>query len=140
MSDIVVFHSDSHALTFTDKKGSERAISAEGALFKGGAALAALKDAAIDSAIAKAANGRYRAASDILCAAFPSVGKAAENLIGAPWANKSTMCTLLSAIRRAEEPARGWTKRQVVARMLASALGNIPALKVEAAEPVTIEA
>ena len=132
MSQVTVFHADTSALAYTDKKGTECAITPEGALFKGGAALAALKDAAVESALAKAVNGRYRAASDILVAAFPSIGKAAEKLIGTPWANKSTMGTLINAVRRAEPGKSGeFSKKQTEARMLCAVLQQLPAFKVE---------
>ena len=122
---VVVFASDAGAITFGDKKGVLHSISAEGALFKGGTALAALKDAATDSAITKALNGRYRAASDILCAAFPSIGKAAEKLIGAPHANKSSFITLMNAVGRAEPSgAKGFSKRQTEARMMLNAIAS----------------
>jgi hypothetical protein len=122
----------SAVVDYFDKKGTGHAITAEGALFKGGAALAALKDAALDAALGKAVNGRYRAASDVLCAAFPSIGKAAEKLIGLPWANKSTMGTLVNAVLRAEPGKSGeFTKKQTEARMLANALSRLPAFKVE---------
>ena len=120
MSNITVFHADTQALTFTDKKGALHAITAEGAVFKGGAALAQLKCHAVDSALTKAVGGRYRAASDILCAAFPSIGKAAEKLIGTPWANKSSFLTLVNAVLRAEpKEGKGWSTKQAEARMLA---------------------
>jgi hypothetical protein len=134
---------DSSALVnYEDKKGALHAITAEGALFKGGAALSALKDAALDAALGKAVNGRYRAASDVLCAAFPSIGRAAEKLIGLPWANKSTMATLVNAVQRAEPGKSGeFSRKQTEARMLCNALVQLPAFKMEhAAEVVENEA
>mgnify|MGYP000028181142 FL=1 len=122
MSNITVFAADVHALTFTDKKGALHTITAEGAVFKGGAALAQLKIHAVDSALTKAVGGRYRAASDVLCAAFPAIGKAAEKLIGTPWANKSSFLTLVNAVLRAEpKEGKGWNTKQAEARMLAHA-------------------
>ena len=131
-STVVVFAAENtHAITFTDKKGNLNNITAEGALFKGGAALTALKDAALDSAFAKAKAGRYRAASDVLCTAFPSVGKAAEKLIGTPWENKSTMGTLINAVMRAEPGKTGdFSAKQHKARALASTLMQLPAFAV----------
>lgn len=139
-STIVVFATENvNAITFTDKKGNLNNVTAEGALFKGGAALAALKDAAIDSAFAKAKAGRFRAASDVLCAAFPSVGKAAEKLIGTPWENKSTMGTLVNAVMRAEPGKSGqFNAKQDKARELARAMLQLPAFKVDVA-PVVVE-
>lgn len=139
---VAIFNNaDVGGLAYFDKKGTGHSITAEGALFKGGAALAALKDAAITAALAKAVNGRYMAASDILCAAFPSVGKAAEKLIGTPWANKSTMGTLVNAVQRAEPGKSGeYSRKQTEARMLANALLQLPAFKVETAGEVVGEA
>ena len=138
---IAVFNNaDAGALTFADKKGTLHSITAEGALFKGGAALAALKDAALEAALLKATNGRYRAAADVLCAAFPSIGKAADKLIGTVWANKSTMGTLINAVLRAEPGKSGeFSKKQAEARMLAQALTHLPAFKVEAEKSEVIE-
>lgn len=139
---IAVFsNADAGAVAFFDKKGNGHTITAEGALFKGGAALAALKDAAMEAALHKAQSGRFRPASDILCAAFPSVGKAAEKLIGTPWSNKSTMATLIGAVLRAEGGKNGYSKKQAEARMLARALCSLPAFaEVAAAEKETIDA
>lgn len=136
---VALFSHEGAALTFFDKKGAGHTITAEGALYKGGAALTALKDAALESALIKAGNGRYRPASDILCAAFPAIGKAAEKLIGAPWANKSTMATLIAAVRRAEPGKNGFTKKQGEARMLVGALLKLPAF-AETVEAETVEA
>lgn len=131
MSNVTVFTTEQTALTFTDKKGALHAITAEGACFKGGAAFTALKDLAMESALHKAVNGRYRAASDILCAAFPSIGKAAEKLIGTPWANKSTMGTLINAVMHAEPGKSGdYSAKQHKARALASTLMQLPAFAV----------
>jgi hypothetical protein len=139
-SAIAIFNNaDAGALTFSDKKGNLHSITAEGALFKGGAALSALKDAALEGALLKAGNGKYRAASDVLCAAFPSIGKAAEKLIGTPWANKSSMATLIGAVLRAEPGKNGWTKKQADARLLVSALSQLPAFKVAASQGEVIE-
>jgi hypothetical protein len=136
---VVVFAAESSALTFTDKKGNLHAITAEGALFKGGEAIKALKDLALESALSKATNGRYRAASDVICTAFPSIGKAAEKLIGTPWANKSTMGTVLEAVRRLDAPAKGWSEKQSKARMLVAAMLNLPAFKPESAPADVID-
>lgn len=126
-------------VTFSDKKGNLHGITAEGALFKGGAALAALKDAALEGALMKAGNGRYRAAADILAAAFPSIGKAADKLIGTTWANKSSMGALINACLRAEPGKNGYSKKQAEARMLANALMHLPAFAPAAAEKDVIE-
>lgn len=134
---ITVFNNDNAIVSFNDKKGKSYELSAEGALFKGGAALRALKDVAMLAAYTKAESGRYRSAADILCASFPSVGKAVDKVIGTPWSSKTTMSTLITAIERAEEPAKGWSKKQLEGRAFISALRNLPAFK---AEQVTINA
>lgn len=124
MSNVVIFTTESVALTFTDKKGSMHAITAEGACFKGGAAMAALKDHALESALIKATSGRYRAAADILAAAFPSIAKAGEKFTGtALWANKASFVTFVTAILTAtpKDEAKGWSAKQSSARMLCNA-------------------
>lgn len=137
MSQITVFHNDNSIVAFNDKKGIAHEVSAEGALFKGGVALRALKDVAMKAAYHKAESGRYRSASDILCASFPSVGKAVERVIGTPWDNKSSMTTLLTALERIDEPTKGWSKKQLEGRAFLNALRTLPAFK---SEQVTIDA
>ena len=137
MSNITVFSNDNAIVSYNDKKGANHQLSAEGALFKGGAALRALKDVAMLSAHSKAEAGRYRSASDILAGAFPTVARSVDNVVGTPWANKSTMGTFLMALDRAKEPAKGWSKKQVEARAFISALRQLPAF---ASEQVTINA
>lgn len=146
MNQVTVFAAESTALTFTDKKGNLHGITAEGALFKGGAALAALKEAGLESAVAKAVGGRYRAASDILVAAFPKAGKAFHGVWGAataPHANKTTMQGLLAAVETAiwETAAadKKLTKRQDAAAAVAEVLRKIPALATETAPVVVVE-
>jgi len=134
---ITVFVNDNSIVSFSDKKGKAHQLSAEGALFKGGAALRALKDVAMQAAFSKAEAGRYRSAADILCASFPSVGKAVDKVIGTPWASKTTMSTLITAIDRADEPAKGWSKKQLEGRAFISALRTLPAFK---ADQVTVDA
>jgi hypothetical protein len=134
---ITVFVNDNSIVSFSDKKGKAHQLSAEGALFKGGAALRALKDVAMQAAFSKAEAGRYRSAADILCASFPSVGKAVDKVIGTPWASKTTMSTLITAVERADEPAKGWSKKQLEGRAFISALRTLPAFK---ADQVTVDA
>ncbi len=119
-----VFAVDSFALTYTDKKGAMHGISAEGACFKGGAALLALKDHALDSALTKACAGRYRPAADILAAAFPSIAKAGEKYTGQPlWANKAAFTTFADAVLAAQvkDSTKGFNAKQQAARMLCQA-------------------
>jgi hypothetical protein len=79
---VTIFSNDSAVVNFANKKGDQFTISTEGALFKGGQALKALKDAALMSAKHKAEAGRYRAAADILGAAFPSLTKTFDKFVG----------------------------------------------------------
>lgn len=138
MNAIAIF-AESTAIAFADKKGNRHELSAEGALFKGGAALAALKSATMRAAGNKAANGKYRAAADILTAAYPSLAKDFDKIVGTPWANKSSMASFLGAIERAEPGKNGYTAKQLQARDFVRALRTIPALASETAA-VTIEA
>lgn len=142
---VTIFAADSVSLTFTDKKGAVHATSAEGALFKGGAALAALKDRVLMEAGNKAAQGKYRAAADILATAFGSTAKAFDKVVGTPWANKAAMGSYLNAIERAvserQNAGKALTAKQVQAVAFVKALRTIPSLAAEAVEaPVTIEA
>lgn len=139
MSNVSVFAPSACVVVYTNKKGDVLSISPEGALFKGGAAIASLKDAALESAMSKAVNGRYQAAADVLEVAFPAVAKAVWSLIGAPSANKASFLTLIGGIERADEPKKGWSKKQLAARALLRGLRTIPALAKEEAG-VVIEA
>lgn len=129
MSNVTIFNAEStNVLLYTDAKGRSLSISAEGAIIKGGKTLMGmLKDAALESALTKAANGKYRAAADILSVAFPKVGKAAESLLGNVWANKTNMATLVAGALRAEAGSKGYTANQLKARALAQALRQLPA-------------
>jgi hypothetical protein len=112
---VAIFADNAHAVSFADKKGNTFAISPEGALFKGGAALASLKDMVLESAGSKALNGKYRAAADILATAFPAHTKGFEKFVGTAWANKSSFTSYLNSIEGATMPKNGYTKRQLVA-------------------------
>jgi hypothetical protein len=143
MTQVTVFAPESSALIiYVDKKsGNDKSLSAEGALFKGGAALAALKDSAIDSAFTKARNGKYRAAAEIIGVAFPRVQKACNTLLGDAFTNKTSMKSFLAGVELAEEPAKGWSAKQVNAKLLVNSLRNIPSLaKDEVAEQLTVDA
>lgn len=140
MSNVALI-TQSGLVQFTDKKGAAHEITAEGALHRGGAALAALKDAALDLALSKAHNGKYRAAFDILSGAFPSQFKAYTKLFKAtPWANKTEFASFIGAMENAEPGKNGWTKKQNEARHLLSALRGIPAFARAADEAVTVDA
>lgn len=134
---ITVFNDASATVVFTTKKGDVRATSPEGALFIGGLALASLKDAALESAVIKASQGRYQAAADILGAAFPKVLKACVVVLGSVSQNKTKFGEFLGAIERTQEPEKGWSKKQDTALAVLRNLRRIPALAVEA---VVVEA
>lgn len=141
MNDISVISADSHStVIYMDKKERRFELSAEAALFKGGAALKALKDVALQVAGNKAANGRYRAAADILAVAFPKEHKAFVGFLNCePWANASKMCLFVEKCEVAKPGKSGWSAKQLSARALMSAMRDaIPALKSDA--PHTIEA
>ena len=126
---VAIFANDSAVVSYSNKKGDQFAISTEGALFKGGAALRSLKDAAMLSAHHKAESGRYRAAADILGAAFPTMTKAFDKFVGAPaWNTKLTMGLYLDKLEAIDTPAKGWSKKQVEARAFIQALRTVPAL------------
>lgn len=128
---ITIFSNDSAVVSYTNKKGDNFTTSVEGALFKGGQALNGLKDAAMLSAFHKAENGKYRAASDILTAAFPSMGKAFEKFMGLEtWASKTTMGLYLDKLEamRPTNEVKGFTAKQVKAREFIGQLRTIKAL------------
>jgi hypothetical protein len=128
---VSIFSADNTAITYHNKKGDAFNISTEGALFKGGQAIAALKDAAMLSAYHKAEAGRYRAASDIVSAAFPSMAKAFEKFIGVePWSSKTTMSLFLDKVEamRPTNEVKGFTKKQNDAKLFINQLRSIKAL------------
>lgn len=126
---IAIFSNDTAVVNFANKKGDQFTISTEGALFKGGAALRSLKDAAMLSAHHKAESGRYRAAADVLGAAFPTMTKAFDKFVGSPaWSTKLTMALYLDKLESLDTPNKGWSKKQVEARAFIQALRTVPAL------------
>ncbi len=141
MSQVTVFSPDQTAVTFTDKKGSLHAITAEGAVWKGGAALASLKEVALDSALTKAMGGRYRAAADVLEAAFPKAAKAAAMVNGTDpaWKDKACMGVLLRAVaNQSPREGKSFSVKQDKALDLLRALNRLPTFEVRTVE--TIEA
>jgi hypothetical protein len=142
MNNIAIFNSENtRVINYSDNKGRALSISAEGAIHKGGKTLMSLmKDAATESAFNKAANGKYRAAADILTVGFPSIGKSAEKLLGTVWANKTNMATIIHAVLRAEPGEKGFNTKQINARGLASELLTLPAFAVKAEEGEVIDA
>lgn len=135
---IAIFADNAHAVSFNDKKGNTFAISPEGALFKGGAALASLKDMVLESAGSKALNGKYRAAADILATAFPAHTKGFEKFVGTSWANKTNFTAYLNSIEVATMPKNGYTKRQLVALDFIRALRASGVVVKEAAVSVDV--
>lgn len=137
---IAIFSNDTAVVSYSNKKGDQFAISTEGALFKGGAALRSLKDAAMLSAHHKAESGRYRAAADILGAAFPTMTKAFDKFVGSPaWSTKLSMALYLDKLENIDTPNKGWSKKQVEARAFIQALRTVPAL-ANTGSSFTIEA
>lgn len=126
-------------VAYATKSGAVCTLSLEGAVHKGGAALAALKDVTAQSAVAKAANGRYGPAADILAVAFPAIDKAVRALHGIPSLNAENFRALLSGIERAPEPKKGFSKKQVAAKGMVAELRAIKAL-APAKDSNTVEA
>lgn len=138
---IAIFSADTAIVSYQNKKGDNFAISPEGALFKGGIALRALKDTAMLSAANKAEAGRYRAAADILGAAFPSMAKAFEKFIGLPtWQSKTTMALYLDKLEAIAEPIKGFNKKQLEAKAFINALRQIKALERATDNAFVVEA
>jgi hypothetical protein len=138
---ITIFSADNSVVSYENKKGDQFSISTEGALFKGGIALRALKDTAMLSAANKAEAGRYRAAADILGAAFPSMAKAFEKFIGLPtWQSKTTMALYLDKLEAIAEPQKGFNKKQLEAKAFINALRQIKALERATDNAFVVEA
>lgn len=138
---VTIFSADTAVVSYENKKGDQFTISTEGALFKGGIALRALKDTAMLSAAHKAENGKYRASADILGAAFPSLTKAFDKFIGLPtWQSKTTMGLYLDKLEALEVPAKGWNKKQLEAKAFINALRQIKSLERAADNAFVVEA
>lgn len=140
---ITLFSADNSVVSFENKKGDQFSVTPEGALFKGGAALRAYKDMAKSSAFHKAENGKYRAASDILTAAFPAMGKAFEKFIGLPtWQSKTTMALYLDKLEamRPTNDAKGFTKKQLEARDFIQLLRTVKSLESATTNAFVVEA
>lgn len=139
MNEITTFGSGSETIVYANKKGERFELSNEAALFKGGQALKELKEEALRIAGNKAANGRYRAAADIIAVAFAKQHKAFVQFLNCePWANAAKLSLFIEKCEQAEPGKNGWTAKQNSARMLMAAMRrDIPAL---AAERQVIEA
>ena len=143
MSNQIAVFNPASVVSFVDNKNVSRELTPEAALHKGGAALSALKDMALDSALAKAHNGKFRAAAEILMGAFPSQHKAFDKLYGAlPWTDKATFVSYLIAMENAKPGKSGeYNKKQNNALALMRAIRNIPSFaKVAAEQGEVIEA
>jgi hypothetical protein len=139
MTDLSVFNTESNAtVIYMDKKERKFELSTEAALFKGGAALKALKDVALQIAGNKAAHGRYRPAADIMAVAFPKEYKAFTGFLNCePWANASKMCLFIEKCEQATPGKNGWTAKQHSARALMSAMREcIDAFKSDAGQVI----
>ena len=120
------------ALTqWVDKKGNTREMTTEGALWKGGDALNALKSEALSAALSKAHGGRYRAAYDVIVAAFPSIEKALATLhIGTPYGNKASMGTvLMSVLGQKPKAGKEFGQKQKAALELVRTMLYLPAFE-----------
>ena len=124
MSQITVRTLDTSLLDYQNKKGQVFTITPEGAIFKGGAALKSLRNAVLEVAYDKAVTGRYRAASEVLGAAFPSILKAAVTFLGTePHANKATFQVFVQRCHDAQPGKTGeYSQKQMEARTLSAAL------------------
>ena len=141
MNQIAVFSAESAIVAFEDKKGNQHFLSAEATLFKGGAALRALKDVALQTAANKAANGRYRSAADIIGVAFPKVAKAYATFMNIePHASASTFALFIDKCETDEGGKNGFTAKQNDAKDLMRALRTIPALAKPANSGEVIDA
>jgi len=117
---VALFATETQLVAFDDKKGNTRQLTAEGALFKGGAALTALKDIVQQQAVTKAQNGRYRPAIEIILSAYPSLAKAMAKLYGDDWitrSSKAQMHAVLNGVEFAQPGKNGYTKKQENVRL-----------------------
>lgn len=143
MSNEVTVFAPAGVVNFIDSKNKAHELTPEAAIHKGGAALAALKDLSLESALTKAHNGKYRAAAEIMMVAFPSQHKAYEKLFGGlPWENKASFVAYITAMENAQPGKSGeFNKKQNNARALMRAIRSIPSFaKVAAGEGEVIEA
>ena len=141
MSTALTTFASEYSVVFDTKKGVA-SLSIEGAIHKGGAALAVLKDVAVDSAVSKAMAGRYTAAVDILSVGFPRVAASTYDLIGAPSHNKFNFTTFVKGVLNAKVPAKGHSKKQLVcldmAKSLAAALKMFETAPIDAVNTIEL--
>ena len=122
VADVSVFCTDTRVLAYTDAKGVTRNISPEGAIIKGGKQIkAALFAAAEESAIKKAADGKYRAAVDIIACGFPKLAKMGETYTGrALWANKDSFSTFVNTVATSYvDPTKKQSEKMILALRMA---------------------
>ena len=113
---------NSHAVTYAGPKGVEKSIHVVSSIIVGGKALKACRDVATVAAVKAAESGRYRAAADVLSDAFPKAAKGFAEYVGSPWANKAAFTLFLTKIDAVQPGTKGWTKKQVTARDMRTAL------------------
>lgn len=128
MTQVTIFSGEHSAVvSYFDKKGTCHGITPHGALFKGGEAIKALKDAALDGAFKLAENGRYRAAYDVLGAAFPRTAKQCDEVMSTvAWGNKANFTVFVGAVLRVVPKAgKDLNAKQRTARTLAVELDTL---------------
>jgi hypothetical protein len=108
---------------FSNKKGDPLSLTVEGAIFKGGAALKAVRSAAAEIALNKAVTGRYRAASELIASAVPaSFLKTFQTIAGDPAKNKLAFTLFCqSVLRQVPKAGKDFTEKQQEARGVARA-------------------
>jgi len=120
--EVAVSPSMDRTVTFVAKKdGTTATLTAEGAVYKGGKALKALRTVAAEVALGKAINGRYRSASEIVANGAPaSLTTSFNKLLGSPWNTKASFTAYCEAVLRETPKAdKGWNEKQLEARDLA---------------------
>lgn len=123
---------DGAMVAFDDKKGISHFRTIEGAIWKGGAALRSLKDAAAQSAVTRAAAGRYKSASEIIGDTYGVVNRAFTKAYGNPYNNALSMAAFITAVEQFQpKPGKILTKKQVVVAELVKELRTINALSQE---------
>ena len=143
MFEITTNGAQSSLVDYTDKKGRVHGLTMEGAVFGPTAAVAAVRSAAVQAAVAKAAHGKYRAAAEILAGAFPAKARAFAKFYGdePAWANKARFAAFVLGVATATPGKSGaWTQKQSEARILIVALGKLPGFKVDAQLGEVVEA
>jgi hypothetical protein len=114
---------EGRVVSFETKKGTS-ALTVEGAIFKGGKALAAVRSAAAEVALNKALGGRYRSAAELIATSLPaSFMNGFQKFAGDPSANKMLFTIFCEKVlgEMPKNEAKGWTEKQQEARSVARA-------------------